>query len=193
MLDLRDNRIEELEVVSPFLSTIKYLRVLDLRGNPLAKIRKYRDQIVMIGLSIQTLDDKKVTEHERQYLLTLEMKKKGIKVPTKKPEFEMAGQRRGYGGNWYGARGGHGPKKTAPKLPKGKKMTNLGDRPPVKAGLSIVGSEMEIMHPLNEKENQANQAHDKPAGEYQPPDEYPTYEELMKLANMPSKVEFTKK
>ncbi|CAI2365816.1 unnamed protein product [Moneuplotes crassus] len=199
VLNLKDNQISELEAVSPFLSTIRYLRVLDMRGNPLAKIRKYRDQIIMIGLSIQTLDDKKVTEHERQYLLTLEMKKKGIKVPTKEPQFEMAGQGGygGRGGRWFRGRGGFGQptggRKTVQKLPKGKKMTNLGDRPPIKAGLSIVGNEMEIMHPLDEKENQLEQPGSKESTHFQPPDQYPTYEELMKMASLPSRVEISKK
>eukprot|EP00344_Euplotes_crassus_P009473 CAMPEP_0197018442 /NCGR_PEP_ID=MMETSP1380-20130617/80106_1 /TAXON_ID=5936 /ORGANISM="Euplotes crassus, Strain CT5" /LENGTH=149 /DNA_ID=CAMNT_0042445663 /DNA_START=1088 /DNA_END=1534 /DNA_ORIENTATION=+ len=149
----------------------------------------------MIGLSIQTLDDKKVTEHERQYLLTLEMKKKGIKVPTKEPQFEMAGQGGygGRGGRWFRGRGGFGQptggRKTVQKLPKGKKMTNLGDRPPIKAGLSIVGNEMEIMHPLDEKENQLEQPGSKESTHFQPPDQYPTYEELMKMASLPSRVE----
>ena len=193
-LNLKDNLIDNLEDVAPFLSTIKYLRVLDMRDNPLSKIKKYRDQIIMIGLTIATLDNKKVTDHERQYLLTLEMRKKGIKVPAQEKKFELTGQRSGYQSrHWYGATNQAIHKKTAQKLPKGKKMTNLGDRPPIKAGLSIVGNEMEIKHPLNDKENQRL-----PSGQainevYKPMDEYPTYEELLRQAAMPSKIEITKK
>lgn len=88
-LNLQHNNIQELEDVTPLLSTIQYLETLDLRDNPLASIKKYRDQIVMTGLSIHTLDNKQVTDHERQYLLTLEMRKKGIKVPKKSTDFEM--------------------------------------------------------------------------------------------------------
>jgi len=88
-LNLQDNNIQELEDVTPFLSTIQYLEILDLRDNPLASIKKYRDQVVMTGLNIHTLDNKQVTDHERQYLLTLEMRKKGIKVPKKSTDFEM--------------------------------------------------------------------------------------------------------
>lgn len=153
-LNLNGNLIESIEDITPFLSTIQYLQTLDLRDNPLASIKKYRDQVIMTGLNISTLDNKKVTESERQYLITLEMRKKGIKVPKKEPEFEMAGQRHGGQSRWYGNKQ---TKKTAVKLPKGKKMTNLGDRPPVKAGLSIVGNEMEIHHALQDKENQQRQ------------------------------------
>ena len=43
----------------------------------------------MIGLKIQSLDNKKVTENEREYLITLEMLKKGIKIPKKQKQFGM--------------------------------------------------------------------------------------------------------
>ena len=88
-LDLQNNKISNLDDVSPFLSTIQWLCKLDLRGNPLAKMKKYRDQIIMIGLKIQSLDNKKVTENEREYLITLEMLKKGIKIPKKQKQFGM--------------------------------------------------------------------------------------------------------
>mmetsp|Transcript_1637 Transcript_1637/g.1449 ORF Transcript_1637/g.1449 Transcript_1637/m.1449 type:complete len:148 (+) Transcript_1637:3-446(+) len=144
----------------------------------------------MIGLTISSLDDKKVTDHERQYLLTLEMRKKGIKVPTKEKTFEIAGQRAGYGGRgWQG--GKPPPRKTAPKLPKGIKMTNLGDRPPIKKGLSIVGNEMDIIHPLDDhdRSGSAKENYDM----YQPQDQYPSYEELMKQAALPSNIQINKK
>lgn len=82
---MKDNNIADFEAISPLLATMQRLRVLDLRGNELAQVKKYRDQVVMTGLSVRVLDDKEVTEHERQYLLTLEMKKRGIKIPTKAP------------------------------------------------------------------------------------------------------------
>lgn len=183
---MQGNQISDLEDVAPFLSTIQYLQNLDIRDNPLSRIKKYRDQIIMIGLSIQNLDNKEVTEHERQYLLTLELRKKGVKVPKKEVNFEIAGQR-----NWYG-RGGHGQaKKTVKKLPKGYKMTSLGDRPPVKAGLSIVGNELEIHHHLDEKENEKMNRGGMDG--YSPPDSYPTYEELMRHATLPSNIQINKK
>ena len=182
-LNLQNNEIKDFEDITPLLSTIQYLQTLDLRNNPLASVKKYRDQVVMTGLSIRMLDNKKVTDQERQYLLTLEMRKKGIKVPTKAPEFEMAGQR------FRGKQ--QQPRKTAVKLPKGKKMTNLGDRPPVKAGLSIVGNEMEIHHALNDKENlHLSQEQE---GEYRPQDQYPSYKQLMKQATLPSNIQINRK
>jgi hypothetical protein len=71
-------------------------------------------------------------------------------------------------------------------------MTNLGDRPPVKAGLSIVGNEMEIHHALNDKENQKlKNLYDEDM--FRPPDQFPTYQELMKHSSLPSKIEIHKK
>lgn len=72
-------------------------------------------------------------------------------------------------------------------------MTNLGDRPPVKAGLSIVGNEMEIHHALQDKENEKESNQEYHADMFRPPDQYPTYEELMKHAALPSKIQITKK
>jgi hypothetical protein len=70
----------------------------------------------------------------------------------------------------------------------GKKMTNLGDRPPIKAGLAIVGNEMEIHHALHDKENERLKAEG-----YKPLDQYPTYEQLMKHVTMPSHMQAHKK
>lgn len=72
-------------------------------------------------------------------------------------------------------------------------MTNLGDRPPMTAGLNIVGNEMEIHHALNDKENDRDALGGVHLDMYKPPDQYPTYDELMKHASLPSKIHITKK
>lgn len=38
------------------------LYFIDLRNNPITKIQKYRDQIVMLGLRLEELDGKKILE-----------------------------------------------------------------------------------------------------------------------------------
>ena len=61
-----------MDVVAPFLSTMRYLQSLDLTGNPLTKIHKYREQIVVLTTGLQTLDGKKIMQQEREYLITLQ-------------------------------------------------------------------------------------------------------------------------
>lgn len=61
-LNLKGNFISELEEIAPFLRTMNNLQDLDLRFNPVQKIPKYRDQLVMMGLKLVNLDDKKVME-----------------------------------------------------------------------------------------------------------------------------------
>lgn len=47
-LDLTGNAIETVENVDTQLFCMENLKSLDLRGNPIAKTHKYRDQIIMI-------------------------------------------------------------------------------------------------------------------------------------------------
>lgn len=44
---------------------------LDLRGNPICSIPKYRDRIILLSQSIECLDFKNVLKHERQFLINL--------------------------------------------------------------------------------------------------------------------------
>uniref|UniRef100_A0A7S3JAU0 Uncharacterized protein n=1 Tax=Euplotes harpa TaxID=151035 RepID=A0A7S3JAU0_9SPIT len=181
-LVLQNNQIQELEDVAPFLSTIQYLNTLDLRDNPLAGIKKYRDQIIMIGLKIETLDDKKVTEHEREYLITLEMKKKGIKVPKKNNGFGVFSENIGFRSNISRI-----PKGKVPLKPVKKVVT----KPLAKTGLTIVGNEMEIHSALESREG-AKRTPGADSGPYKPQDQYPTFEQLMKMASLPPNVKVNK-
>lgn len=52
------------------------LRIINLKGNPVVKITKYRDQVVLLSRSIQELDGKDVTDQERKYLVSLISRKK---------------------------------------------------------------------------------------------------------------------
>lgn len=52
------------------------LRSLNLKGNPVTTISKYRDQIVLLSNSIQELDGKDIIESERKYLINLLSRKK---------------------------------------------------------------------------------------------------------------------
>ena len=76
-VDLRGNRIEHVELVAPFLSTTPALHSLDLGGNPITKLQKYREQLIVLTTGLQSLDGKKIMQQEREYLLTLQQRRQG--------------------------------------------------------------------------------------------------------------------
>eukprot|EP00345_Euplotes_harpa_P012251 CAMPEP_0168354430 /NCGR_PEP_ID=MMETSP0213-20121227/23894_1 /TAXON_ID=151035 /ORGANISM="Euplotes harpa, Strain FSP1.4" /LENGTH=115 /DNA_ID=CAMNT_0008366335 /DNA_START=474 /DNA_END=818 /DNA_ORIENTATION=+ len=115
----------------------------------------------MIGLKIETLDDKKVTEHEREYLITLEMKKKGIKVPKKNNGFGVFSENIGFRSNISRI-----PKGKVPLKPVKKVVT----KPLAKTGLTIVGNEMEIHSALESREG-AKRTPGADSGPYKPQDQ----------------------
>lgn len=74
---MADNDIDDFEnEVCPLLQTMNALRTLNLKNNPVCQIPKYRDQIVLLSRSVNELDGKDVTEHERKYLVNLISRKK---------------------------------------------------------------------------------------------------------------------
>ena len=83
-LTLKDNLIEDFAECEMILRTMNQLQNLDLRGNPIVKSLKYRDQVVMLGLQLQELDYKKVMDQERRYLYNLVQQKENVArgIPT---------------------------------------------------------------------------------------------------------------
>ena len=132
----------------------------------------------------------KVTDHERDYLITLEMKKKGIKVPKKQNGFGE-NENIGFKSNMGRMGKGKAPLKPA-RARKYYKFYYVANRAPVKAGLSIVGSEMEIHSALESRENMRKPPTSE-ANNYRPPDQYPTFEQLMKMASLKPNIQINKK
>lgn len=48
-LNLRDNFIGEMEAVTYFLRGMTQLRDIDMRYNPVVKLPKYRDQVILVS------------------------------------------------------------------------------------------------------------------------------------------------
>ena len=72
IINLQNNLIEDFEQeLCPLLQTMNALRILNLKGNPITQITKYRDQVILLSRSIKELDGKDVREQERQYLVNL--------------------------------------------------------------------------------------------------------------------------
>jgi len=62
---------------------MKSLETLDILGNPITTLKKYRDEIVVSAIALTTLDGKKVTQQERDFIIALRHKKKIGKLPSK--------------------------------------------------------------------------------------------------------------
>lgn len=103
VLILKKNRIIDFEEqICPLLQTMSALKQLDLSENPVNAIQKYRDQIIILtGNRLQEIDNKKVTQQERTYLMQLVQRKQrhAIGTPGDKREEKKQGQFEIYGKN----------------------------------------------------------------------------------------------
>jgi Leucine-rich repeat (LRR) protein len=65
-LNLTDNKIADIqEHIAPLLMTMHYLTNLQLLRNPVTKVFKYRDQIVLMTRALTELDGKTIKPQER--------------------------------------------------------------------------------------------------------------------------------
>ena len=75
-LNLQGNDIFDFESsVQPVLMTVQGLSKLELQGNPVTKIPKYRDQVVLLTKYLSELDGKAIKANERAYLSKLSQRK----------------------------------------------------------------------------------------------------------------------
>eukprot|EP00948_MAST-09A_sp_MAST-9A-sp1_P001523 g1523.t1 len=75
-LDCRDNQITSLDTVPYLLNYLTQLRTVDFRGNPITKMKKYRDMIVMYSNeNLYTYDNREINPQHRQSLRTLHVRK----------------------------------------------------------------------------------------------------------------------
>ena len=61
-LYLSNNQITEFEDLVPLLQTMRTLRHLDMRDNPVTKLTKYWERVIMEGKMLQELDGKTVRQ-----------------------------------------------------------------------------------------------------------------------------------
>ena len=50
------------------------LRELCVEGNPVAKVRKFRENIIASGERLQLIDNHRVTDREREFILRLKIR-----------------------------------------------------------------------------------------------------------------------
>ena len=80
-VDLSDNQIEFTEGLDKMLTCMRGLAKLVLRGNPVTRIPKYRDEVVMRNPSVQELDGRDILANEREYLFRLKTHKSAPRPP----------------------------------------------------------------------------------------------------------------
>lgn len=77
-LVLSRNNIENMEAVQFVLSSNMNLTEFDISNNPINKIHKYRNKIIVAsGRNLELLDGVQITPNEREFIHNLELKKKG--------------------------------------------------------------------------------------------------------------------
>ena len=67
--------MESVRDLEPVLLNCARLRSLDVRGNPFAKNPKHRDHVTLLSDSLQTLNDREIKPHERQFLIQLQTRR----------------------------------------------------------------------------------------------------------------------
>ncbi|GFH13664.1 uncharacterized protein HaLaN_09593, partial [Haematococcus lacustris] len=70
-LDLSDNNVASLEAVDGLLQGLPRLLSLDLRGNPVARLPRYTETVVVMTGQLAVLDDQPVKPQQREALLRL--------------------------------------------------------------------------------------------------------------------------
>lgn len=74
-LTLEKCAVESVRDLEPVLLNCSRLRSLDVRGNPFAKNPKHRDHVTLLSDSLQTLNDREIKPHERQFLIQLQTRR----------------------------------------------------------------------------------------------------------------------
>mmetsp|Transcript_36974 Transcript_36974/g.93251 ORF Transcript_36974/g.93251 Transcript_36974/m.93251 type:complete len:394 (-) Transcript_36974:157-1338(-) len=74
-LQLGENRLQSMDALEEVLRGMPRLMSLELQGNPLTRHPKYREQVVVMSDSLQSLDDEPILPQQRENLMRLQIKK----------------------------------------------------------------------------------------------------------------------
>merc|ERR1712232_432796 len=75
-LDMSDNAVEEVASLQ-FLHCCPYLQQLSITGNPVVKLPKTRESIIVSTDHLEVLDEKDVTQKERMFLRQVQSRRRG--------------------------------------------------------------------------------------------------------------------
>lgn len=77
-LSLAENFLSDVKDITRVCEGCVNLQKLDLRNNPVTKLRKYRDRVIVACKNLVTLDGKEVGNYERQFVVALSEKNSRI-------------------------------------------------------------------------------------------------------------------
>ncbi|NWQ73622.1 PPR42 phosphatase, partial [Columbina picui] len=87
-----DNQLQRMKDLEVALNKWTKLRRMDLTGNPICHKPKYRDRIVVLSQTLESLDGKEIKEMERQFLMNW----KASKAARKKDKERMTNEQAAY-------------------------------------------------------------------------------------------------
>lgn len=73
---MRDNLISDIKELEAALLGLVNLVSIQVNGNPVVQIPKFRDKVIMLSQSLELIDEKKVLKHERQFIYEFYRRKK---------------------------------------------------------------------------------------------------------------------
>ncbi|XP_074642721.1 protein phosphatase 1 regulatory subunit 42-like isoform X2 [Tubulanus polymorphus] len=74
-----DNKLYDMKEIAHVLGSWRHLSRLELSGNPLCNKSKYRDRIIVMSLSLESLDGKEINETSRQFLINWKASKEAYR------------------------------------------------------------------------------------------------------------------
>ena len=73
-IDITDNHIIDVKDLEVVAGGCQNLRELCVEGNPVARVRKFRENIIASGERLQLIDNHRVTDREREFILRLKIR-----------------------------------------------------------------------------------------------------------------------
>ncbi|GFR50354.1 hypothetical protein Agub_g12563, partial [Astrephomene gubernaculifera] len=89
-LDLSYNAVDAFEPLDAVVGPAGQLGSLDLRGNPVCRLPKYRDTVILMNDSVTSLDDEPVTAQNREFLLRLHIRRMKAQMAAEAKEDAVA-------------------------------------------------------------------------------------------------------
>ncbi|GLI67324.1 hypothetical protein VaNZ11_011511 [Volvox africanus] len=90
-LDLSYNAIDTFEPIDIVIQPCAVLSSFDLRGNPVGKLPKYRDTVILMNDNLTTLDDEAIPAQHREFLLRLHIRRMKAQLAAELKEDSAAG------------------------------------------------------------------------------------------------------
>ncbi|GAB1610748.1 hypothetical protein Ahia01_001361200 [Argonauta hians] len=75
-----DNRLTKLNDIAAALCNMKRLVTLELQHNPVCNVKRYRDKVIVMVKTLETLDDKAISDTSKTFLQNWSANRKALKL-----------------------------------------------------------------------------------------------------------------